>query len=172
MANTAYPVLELVLHNIRSAHNVGALFRTADGLGVTHIYLSGYTPYPAGDSDLRLPHIARKTTAAIAKTALGAEETVGWSKHDRLSDVALLVSKQATQLVALEQSPVAEKLQNYQPAKKIALVLGNEVTGLNSDELAICQEIIELPMLGNKESFNVASAGAMALHWLRYYQKI
>lgn len=166
------PELELVLHNIRSAHNVGALFRTADGLGVEHIYLSGYTPYPMSPSDHRLPHVAKKTTAAISKTALGAESTVVWSHYENLSEVADKTKARSATLVALEQDAKATLLHNYNPPAKITLVLGNEVTGLTADELQFCEEIVQLPMLGSKESFNVASAGAMALHWLRFCGKM
>ncbi len=164
--------IELVLHNIRSAHNVGALLRTADGLAITHVYLSGYTPYPALENDDRLPHIALKTTKQIAKTALGAEQSVQWSKHKELSSVADKLQVSNTPLVALEQTPSAVALHDYDAPDKLALVLGNEVDGLSKEELALCEQIVELPMLGSKESYNVASAGAMALHWLRFYRKI
>ena len=160
--------IELVLHNIRSAHNVGALFRTADGLGISHIYLSGYTPYPMQSDDSRLPHIAKKTDAAIAKTALGAEQTVSWSNYDDLNKVVAALNNTNVPLIALEQDPDAITLHQYQAPDKFALLVGNEVSGLNKVELSHCDHAIVIPMLGNKESYNVASAGAMALHWLRF----
>ena len=72
----ASPQISVVAHNIRSSHNVGSIFRTCDGFGVEHLYLSGYTPYPAMQEDTRLPHIVERVTADISKTALGAEKTV------------------------------------------------------------------------------------------------
>ena len=80
----------VIAHNIRSTHNIGSLFRTADGLGVQKLYLTGYTPYPHYEDDERMPHIARKTHKQISKTALGAEETVEWEYAE---DVFSIIKK-------------------------------------------------------------------------------
>lgn len=165
------PHITLLLHNIRSTHNVGSLFRTAEGLGVAKIILSGYTPYPdlslVGLHDPRLPHIAEKLTAQIHKTALGAESMVPFiyveDVREWLDDNA---AGEKLPLVALEQSERSVMLPDFQPPEKLALLLGEEVHGVNEDLLACCDHIVEIPMFGQKESFNVSVAGGIALYEL------
>lgn len=156
----------LVAHDVRSCHNVGSLLRTADGLGVKCVYLTGYTPYPLEDVDIRLPHIARKLDSQIHKTALGAEHMVAW-RHE--NDVAACIHALKTdgyRMVALEQSPRAQLLPSYQPAARVALLVGREVEGIEPGILAQCDDIVEIPMVGQKESFNVSIAAAIALYHL------
>jgi 23S rRNA (guanosine2251-2'-O)-methyltransferase len=74
----------LIVHNVRSTHNVGSLLRSADGFGISHVYLTGYTPYPKKDNDERLPHIADKLQRQINKTALGADKNIAWSQSDEI----------------------------------------------------------------------------------------
>lgn len=158
------PEIIIIAHNIRSTHNVGAIFRTAEGLGVQRIILSGYTPYPQLPNDSRLPHIARKLTDQIHKTALGAESIVPF-EYVPQPDIDRL--KQAGfQVVALEQSSQSIPLPNYKAPDKIALILGEEVDGVSSELLAQCDDILEIPMAGRKESFNVSVAAGMALYQL------
>jgi len=161
--------LVVIAHDIRSTHNVGALLRTCEGLGVERLYFTGYTPYPplpAGDP--RLPHLAQKLGRQIAKTALGAETTQAWSTH--LDVLALLRQLQADdfQLVALEQSDGSTPLPDFHPAARVALLLGREVEGIAPELLAACDRLLEIPMFGHKESFNVVQAAAMALYQLRF----
>jgi len=158
------PQIILIAHNIRSTHNVGSLFRTAEGIGVTSIILSGYTPYPAMPLDVRLPHISHKLTQQIHKTALGAESFVSWT-HAETPDFQAL-KNDGYQVVALEQDPAAIMLPSYKSPDKVALLLGEEVHGLTSELLALCNEIIEIPMYGKKESFNVSVAAGIALYHL------
>jgi tRNA G18 (ribose-2'-O)-methylase SpoU len=147
----------LILHNIRSAENVGSMFRTADGFGVKKVFLTGYTPAPV-DRFKRPVH-------KIAKTALGAEQTVPWEKVDVVAAVSTL--KQAgVRVVALEQDARAQPLVSYRVPVSWALVVGNEVTGIEKEVLALCDEIVEIPMLGGKESLNVAVAAGIALYAL------
>jgi 23S rRNA (guanosine2251-2'-O)-methyltransferase len=153
---------------MRSTHNVGSLFRTAEGLGVAYVYLTGYTPYPQTPVDQRLPHIARKLTNQIHKTALGAEKLIQW---DHLDDVTSCIAELRTEgyaIIALEQSPDSISLPGYEPPEKIALLLGREVEGIEPAVLALCDSILEIPMLGQKESFNVVQAVAIALYQLRF----
>lgn len=158
------PEIVLLLHNIRSTHNVGSIFRTAEGFGVSKIILSGYTPYPTLPHDSRLPHIREKLTAQIHKTALGAEQMVPFEYVEQ-PDIAAL--KQAGyRIVALEQSPKSITLRDYIAPAKLVLVLGEEVHGIPPELLAECQDILEIPMHGQKESFNVSVAGAIALYEL------
>lgn len=159
------PEIIIIAHNIRSTHNVGAIFRTAEGFGVKKIILSGYTPYPTlAIHESRLPHIAEKLTKQIHKTALGAEESVPFEYYD--TPPFQVLKDDGYRLVALEQADSSITLANYQPPEKIALLLGEEVEGITTDLLALCDDIIEIPMVGKKESFNVSVATGVALYAL------
>lgn len=158
------PEIIVIAHNIRSTHNVGAIFRTCEGFGVKRIILSGYTPYPTLDDDSRLPHIREKITAQIHKTALGAERLVPF-EYRELIDIATLRSL-SYQIVALEQSEHSINLRDYQRPDKVALILGEEVHGIETAILQSVDDIIEIPMLGQKESFNVSVATGIALYAL------
>ena len=158
----------IIAHDIRSAHNIGSLLRTAEGLGVGHVYLTGYTPYPIHSNDTRLPHIAQKTHHAIQKTALGAEATQPWSHHAAIKDVLRDLKEQLFHIVALEQVSTAIQLPDWRPPDKVALVLGREVEGIDPELLTLMEECVEIPMYGQKESFNVVQAAAMAMYHLRF----
>ena len=154
----------VIVHNIRSTHNVGSIFRTSEGFGVSKIILSGYTPYPKTDHDTRLPHIAEKLTGQIHKTALGAETMVPF-EYQETPDFDQLRQDGYT-IVGLEQDEHAVRLPDYQPPAKIVLLLGEEVEGLTSDLRSVCDDLIEIPMSGQKESFNVSVAAGIALYHL------
>lgn len=158
------PEIIVIAHNIRSTHNIGAIFRTADGFGVAKIILSGYSPYPVIPKDSRLPHIANKLEAQIHKTALGAERTVPF-EYQETPDLRQLKAA-GYRLIALEQAPDSIPIQEYNPPEKVALLLGEEVEGITSDLLAVCDDTIEIPMVGAKESFNVSVATGIALYQL------
>ena len=158
----------LIAHDIRSCHNVGSLLRTAEGIGVTTVYLTGYTPYPLKPNDTRLPHIAQKLTKQIQKTALGAESSQAWIQSESVQDVLDELSKQGYSLVGLEQSNESVHLNSYKPTEKVALLLGREVEGIDPVILSQLDTIVEIPMFGSKESFNVVQAAAMSLYHLRF----
>lgn len=158
------PEIIVIAHNIRSTHNVGAIFRTAEGFGVTKIILSGYTPYPTVSSDPRLPHIANKLTAQIHKTALGAEALVPFEHQDMVDPEQL--HRDGFTIVGLEQDKASHILPDYTPPRKIALLLGEEVEGIPLDLRTLCDELIEIPMVGKKESYNVSVATGIALYAL------
>jgi 23S rRNA (guanosine2251-2'-O)-methyltransferase len=161
----------LIAHNVRSTHNIGSLLRTAEGLGVSKVYLTGYTPYPRQTKDTRLPHIADKLTAQIHKTALDAEELVSWEyRQDVLALIEELLGT-AYQVMAVEQTKTAVALANFAPTDKIALVVGREVEGVEPQVLDACSGAVEIPMFGRKESFNVVQAAAMALYHCRFAPK-
>lgn len=162
-------VLVLIAHNVRSTHNVGSLLRTAEGLGVHQVWLTGYSPYPKSKNDDRLPHLANKVDEQIAKTALGAEKTVSWQHETDIFKVIEELKRQGFMVAALEQSQNSTKLPECKPPKKVALIAGREVEGLEQDVLQACDQVLEIPMFGQKESFNVAVAAAMALYQLRFY---
>jgi tRNA G18 (ribose-2'-O)-methylase SpoU len=157
----------LLAHNIRSTYNVGSLLRSADGFGVDQIIFSGYSPYPTLSNDQRLPHIRDKLTQQIHKTALGAEKTIPCS-YDKspLATIADLHQSGYT-VAALEQTPNSVLLPTYNPPAKLALLLGEEVHGIEPELLAQCDIALEIPMYGSKESFNVSVATGIALYALR-----
>jgi tRNA G18 (ribose-2'-O)-methylase SpoU len=165
--------ITLVAHDIRSTHNVGAFFRTCDGLGIEQIIFSGYTPYPTFEGDSRLPHFADKITRQIHKTALGAESTVDFQRFETLEAVIDYLKSENTVLIALEQFPKSVSpaectalLQKNYKNQPVALILGNEIHGVNDEILAQMDIIMEIPMHGTKESFNVSVATGIALYAL------
>jgi len=158
------PEIIVIAHNIRSTHNVGSIFRTAEGFGVTKIILSGYTPYPVFSGDTRLPHIAQKLTAQIHKTALGAENIVPFEYQDH-PDITSL-RDEGYRIVGLEQDSRSVLLADYQTPDRVVLLLGEEVHGITDDLRELCDDLIEIPMQGQKESFNVSVATGIALYAL------
>jgi 23S rRNA (guanosine2251-2'-O)-methyltransferase len=146
----------LVLHNIRSVHNVGSIFRTADAAGVAKIFLTGYTPTP-------LDRFGRERKDFI-KVSLGAEKTVLWEATPQLAPVLKKLKADGYDIVAVEQCEKSTPLFDYKPAnKKIALILGNEVLGISTPSLKYADEVLEIPMHGKKESLNVSVAAGIAL---------
>lgn len=158
------PEIIVIAHNIRSTHNVGAIFRSSDGFGVSKIILSGYSPYPHVPDDTRLPHISRKLTDQIHKTALGAEEIIPFEYQEQ-PNIAILKADGYT-IVGLEQDERSVMLPDYIPPEKIVLLLGEEVEGITFDMRQLCDDLIEIPMVGKKESFNVSVATGIALYAL------
>lgn len=158
----------LLIHNVRSTHNVGSLLRTAEGLGVEKVFLTGYTPYPVTSDDDRLPHIARKLEAQIHKTALDAEKLVAWEHVPDVFAVLEQLRADGYTIAAVEQSETAVKLPDYKPGDKLVLIVGREVEGVEPEVLEACDVILEIPMFGEKESFNVAQAAAIALYHCRF----
>ena len=159
----------IIAHNLRSTHNVGAILRTAEGLGINKVYLTGYTPYPLSKNDSRLPHLAAKITKDIHKTALGAESSQAWSFKDNVIGVINKLKQAGYSVAALEQTSQSKNLATYQAPARIAIVVGREVEGIEKDILKLCDLCVEIPMKGNKESFNVTQALAMALYQFSYF---
>ena len=158
------PELIVIAHNIRSTHNIGAIFRTAEGFGVRKIIISGYSPYPSLAQDSRLPHIHQKLSAQIHKTALGAETIVPF-EYQETPDIEALRAT-GYRIVGLEQDERAVMLPDYRSPEKLALLLGEEVEGITSDLRDMCDNLVEIPMVGQKESFNVSVAAGIALYGL------
>ena len=149
--------VSLLLDNVRSLYNVGAFFRSADDAGLDHLYISGYTGHP--------PH------REIAKTALGAEIAVRWSRCD--DPLALLdrLDTDGVTLAAIETSVRAVDLFDWEPRFPVCVLFGNEVEGLRSELLERCDTHVRLPMLGVKHPLNVATAGGVvAYELLRKYR--
>lgn len=150
----------LILHNIRSVHNVGSIFRTGDAAGVERIILSGYSPTP-------LDRFGRERSD-FAKVSLGAEKTVPWEHVEVLEPTLAQLKKNGYYIAALEQAPNSVDACTFQiPAEKpFALIVGNEVDGVSSILLEQADVILEIPMRGKKESLNVSVATGVALFTL------
>lgn len=161
----------LVMHDVRSAFNVGSLLRTADGLGVSEVYLTGYTPYPEAPDDQRLPHQRQKQASQIHKTALGAEFSLTWHYVADIDDCIRRLAQTGYELLALEQTAGATRLDELGPTEDIALFVGNEISGLEPSVLKKIKRHVQIPMSGHKESFNVAIAAALAIYHLKYLDK-
>ncbi len=157
----------VILHNIRSTHNVGSIIRTAEALGLTQLIFSGYTPFPKYATDTRLPHIANKLDVQINKTALGAQNYIDWEVWtDSIDTLLSKLRCENFQILALEQHKHSIDLKSYLPEQKIALILGSEVTGVDASILKQCDQILEIALPGKKESLNVAQAAAIAFYKL------
>lgn len=148
------PEINVVLDNIRSAHNVGAIFRTGDGAGINKLFLCGITPYP--------PH------NRIPKTALGAIEFVEWERSVSTVDVLTRLKEQGHTIFAVEQTPESKDFTSIDYPTKSTFVFGHEITGVAPEVLAIADHVIELPMHGQKNSLNVATTVGIVLYFARY----
>lgn len=138
--------------------------RTCEGLGVQKLYLTGYTPYPPTTNDSRLPHIGQKLGSQIHKTALGAENTLDWAYENDIHATLEKLKRNGYMLVGLEQTSDSIALNKLEIPPKLALLLGNEVTGIDGDLIEKMDFTVEIPMKGKKESFNVIEAAAMAMY--------
>lgn len=139
-------------------------------MAVTEVLLSGYTPYPRQQSsDNRLPHEAAKLHKQIQKTALGAELTQKWRHVDDLESTVAELRQQGYTIAAIEQAVDSLALPAFSPPAKIALLVGREVEGVETEVLAMMDVTLEIPMYGSKESFNVVQAAAMGLYHCRFH---
>jgi tRNA G18 (ribose-2'-O)-methylase SpoU len=145
----------LIIHDIRSAQNVGALFRTADAAGIDHIYLSSITPQP-------IDRFGRPM-AAIVKTALGAEQHIAWTSYGDIYSLINTLQNEGVSVIAIEQSPSAVDYKTVSPQLPVAFIVGNEVTGIPQEVLDRVDITAVIPMQGTKESLNVSVAGGIAL---------
>ena len=152
----------VIAHNIRSAHNIGSIIRTCEGFGVKKIIISGYSPYPKLKNDTRLPHISEKLTKQISKASLGAENMID-IEFQKLPNFKRLKGEGYT-IVGLEQDEKSQPINQFKPDTNTVLVLGEEVHGIEKDIIKNCDFLIEIPMKGKKESFNVSVATGIALY--------
>jgi 23S rRNA (guanosine2251-2'-O)-methyltransferase len=145
----------LVLDNVRSVHNVGSIFRTADACGVRKIYLVGVTPTP-------IDRFGRERSD-LHKTALGAEKSVAWEHADNILNLMQNLKNKGYFLLAVEQSSKSIDYKEAKPPASTAYIFGNEVDGLSASLLEESDLVAEIPMLGRKESLNVSVAVGVAL---------
>ncbi|MBP7845977.1 MAG: TrmH family RNA methyltransferase [Candidatus Pacebacteria bacterium] len=155
MNNKIKVKITLILDNIRSSENVGSIFRTADAGGVERIYLIGITPNPVD----RFGRLNPK----INKASLGAEKNILWEHFENIGDVIEKLKKDDYKIVSLEQNENSIDYRDLKIKEKIALIAGNEVSGISAETQKQSDEIIEIPMAGDKESLNVSVATGIAL---------
>ena len=159
--------ITLVLDNIRSAQNVGSLWRTADAAGIEAIWLCGLTPHPERAQDPRPAYARDRATKLIAKTALGAEQSLPWRYFETAAEAVAELEQTGRHVWALEQADDSVNLFACPvPALPLGLIVGHERGGVNPNLLSRVDQILEIPMFGHKESLNVAVAGGIALYWL------
>lgn len=145
----------VILLDIRSRHNVGAIFRTCEGAGVAMMFLAGYTPHP-------IDRFGREV-AEIKKTSLGASDMVPWQAAADIEALILKLQNQGVTVVAVEQATDSVDLFDFTAPEQVAYILGNEITGVPEAVLSLCDKIVEIPMLGRKESFNVSVSAGIIL---------
>lgn len=148
----------LILNDIRSVHNVGAIFRTADAIGIDKIYITGYTPAP-------FDRFGRKRND-ISKAALGAEKTVDWEYEESVETLIASLKEKGYTLLALEQSKDSIDYKKFEVNTDVAILLGNEVYGVSKELLEEVDVVLEIPMMGKKESLNVSVATGILLYRL------
>ena len=150
MKNKKYPII-VILDNVRSAYNVGAIFRTCDAAGIIKLYLCGITPYP--------PH------NKIPKTALGATESVSWKKCSTTEEAIEEFKKEEKgRVLAVEKVQGSVNFWEFNYTFPLALIFGHEVTGISKTALKLADGIIEIPMFGEKESLNVETACGIVVY--------
>jgi 23S rRNA (guanosine2251-2'-O)-methyltransferase len=145
----------LILHDVRSKENVGAIFRTADAAGISEIFLTGYSPAP-------LDRFGR-VDKSLAKSALGAEKNVSWKKIEDPKAVLKQLRKEDYRVIAIEQAKNSKDYKKIKIEGDTVFVLGNETEGLPKELLELADEIAEIPMNGKKESLNVSVAAGIAI---------
>jgi 23S rRNA (guanosine2251-2'-O)-methyltransferase len=155
--NKPIVVVSGLLDNLRSELNVGAAFRTANGAGLSHLYLCGITPTPTSNN-------------RITKTALGAEDSVPWSYHPNALTLADQLKTSGAQLIALESTHEALSLFDYSISpsehQPVVLIVGGELAGVDPDLLKLCEKVLFIPMRGSKGSLNASVAFGIAAYWL------
>lgn len=144
----------VILHDVRSAENVGSIFRTADASGISSIYLTGYTPAP-------LDRFGRPNSK-VAKAALGAEQSIVW-KQDDIENILAKLKQNGFQIIAVEQSNISVDYKTVAARERNAFIFGNEVDGLPEYILKKADVVAEIPMLGKKESLNISVSVGIAL---------
>ena len=145
----------VLLHDIRSVHNVGSIFRTCDALGVSQIYISGITPTPKDRFG--------RARSDVAKVALGAEKNVKWEQIKNPKKLLAQLKEKGTQVVALEQAENSIDYKKVKTTHDTIFIIGNEVDGVPKNILSLCDIIAEIPMRGKKESLNVSVAFGVAM---------
>ena len=146
----------IILEDIRSAYNVGAIFRTADGAGVAKVFLVGYTPSPVDRFG--------RAQAEIEKTSLGASKTMGWEQVVTTKEIIERLQADGVCVAAVELAKGSVSLKDFIEPEQVAYIVGNEVDGVSKEALELADVTVELPMLGQKESLNVSVTAGIVLY--------
>lgn len=148
--------VRVLIHDIRSTHNVGSIFRTSDAVGVSQIYISGFSPTPKDKFD--------RWRKDVIKVSLGAEKTIPWEYFVSPISIIKKLKKEGFEVVGLEQSEKSIDYKRYKSNKPILFIVGSEVEGMDKKILDLCDKVIEIPMLGDKESLNVSVAFGVSIY--------
>lgn len=148
--------IRLLLDNVRSVHNVGSIFRTAETVGIRHIYCAGTTPLPVDRFGAR--------RGDFAKVALGAENMIEWEYAVSAAAVIKKLKKEGYKIIALEQAEDSKDYKKIKLGSKALIILGAEVEGVSKDLLALADTCAEIPLMGKKESLNVSVAAGIFLY--------
>jgi tRNA G18 (ribose-2'-O)-methylase SpoU len=146
----------IILEDIRSAYNVGAIFRTADAAGVAKVFLVGYTPAPIDRFGRAQPE--------ILKTSLGASGTMSWEQVATTKEIIERLQGDGVIVAAVELALGSVSLKDFKEPEHVAYIVGNEVDGVSDEALGLADVIVELPMLGQKESLNVSVTAGIVLY--------
>ena len=150
--------ISILVENVRSVHNVGSIFRSADGFGAEKIYLTGYTAHPPRED--------------LHKTALGAEDAVQWEYYENPLDAAEVIKKQGIPLILIEQTKQSKSMYEIDWEFPLCFIVGNEVNGVSENLSNMVNIHVELPMRGVKQSLNVSvAAGVVGYEFSRYYSQ-
>lgn len=158
-----------VAHNMRSAYNVGALLRTADVFDLSTVYCTGYTPYPEQENDTRPPDLVSRLNHKIHKSAVGAEHVVTCRHHPGINALLAELRTENFTIAGLEIDDQAVNLADYAPPERVALLLGEEISGISAKLRESCDVLVQIPQFGTKDSLNVATAAGIALYSLRCF---
>lgn len=157
----------VVAHNLRSVFNVGSLLRTSDVFAVERVYVTGFTSYPSQPDDTRDPKLQAQLTKRLAKSAAGAEHTMPLTAGRDVYELVGSLRAEGYTVVGVEIDPDAVPITGYEPARRVAVLFGDEVRGLEAELRERCDVLLQIPMYGEKSSLNVAVAAGIALHHLR-----
>lgn len=157
----------VIAHNLRSVYNVGALLRTAEVFAVDKVYVTGFTPYPTHRGDTRDAGLQTQQTRQMAKSAAGAERTMPFAHQPDVHGLIDTLHEQDYTVAGLEIDQEAVALGDYRPPSRIALLLGDEVRGIETSLRKRCDLLLQIPMFGRKDSLNVSVASGIALYSLR-----
>lgn len=157
----------LVAHNLRSMHNVGSLLRSGEVFAVEKVWVTGFTPYPTYPGDERDAKLQDKQTRRMARAAAGAEQTMPLEHHPDVHGLLGSLREQGYAVAGLEIDPDAGAVADYPPEQKVALLLGDEVFGIDPSLREACDVLLQIPMYGQKFSLNVSVAAGIALYSLQ-----
>ncbi|MDV6010951.1 TrmH family RNA methyltransferase [Haloechinothrix sp. LS1_15] len=157
----------VIAHNLRSVHNVGSLLRTGEVFAIDKVYVTGFTPHPTYPGDERDPKLRDMQTRRMAKAAAGAERTMPLEHHGDVHELLASLREARYTIAGLENDPDAAVIGDYEPGAKVALILGDEVSGIKPVLREECDVLLQIPVFGGKETLNVSVAAGIALYALR-----